>query len=153
MPGKRITISVARITLSRQQTCSMACDVLSLNVNSGKADDLRYFWELHLIVHVIMFYMTGDFFDEMIWSPCKSAKIHSDPGSRAPQDLQNLGRFSQNFDLVRDRIESDVKGGYKRHKPQRKKPFISLILARIWNQRKRWYNPGTCPMWIILCED
>ena len=29
-------------------------------------DDLRYFLVLRLIVHVIMFYMPGDFFDEMI---------------------------------------------------------------------------------------
>ena len=26
-----------------------------------------------------------------------------------------LGIFSQNFGLVKDRIESDMKGGYKRH--------------------------------------
>ena len=27
-----------------------------------------------------------------------------------------VGAFSRNFDLVKDRIESDVKVGYKRHK-------------------------------------
>ena len=36
------------------------------------------------------------------------------------QDLQDLGHFSRNLDFVKDRIESDVKRGYKRHKLQQK---------------------------------
>ena len=43
-----------------------------------------------------------------------------DLGSRVPQDLRDLGHLSRNFGLVKDRIESDVKGGYKRHKLQQK---------------------------------
>ena len=48
-------------------------------------------------------------------------KIHSDLGSRVLQDLQDLGQFSGNFGLAKDRIELDVKGGYKRHKLQQKR--------------------------------
>ena len=54
--------------------------------------------------------MTGDFFDEIIGTPRKSAKTHSDLGSRVLQDLQHLGHFTRNFGLVKDRIESDMKG-------------------------------------------
>ena len=76
----------------------------------AKHDDLRYFLVLQLIVHAIMRYMTGNFFDEMIRTPSKVAKIQSDLGSGVPQDLHGLGQFSQNFGLVKDIIESDVKG-------------------------------------------
>ena len=86
----------------------------------AKHDDLRYFWVLHLIVNVMMLYMTGDLFDEMIETPWKSAITHSDPGSRVPQDLQDLGHFSRNFGLAKDIIESGMKGGCKRHKLQQK---------------------------------
>ena len=47
-------------------------------------------------------------------------KTHSDPESRVPQDLQDLGHFSRNSVLVKNRIKLDVEGGYKRHKQQQK---------------------------------
>ena len=81
----------------------------------------------------------------------KIGKTHSDPGSRVPQDLQDLGCFSRNLGLLKDRIESDVKGGYKRHKIQQKhvvylpyfgqdlgsKKKVAGILAHVWLQAKR----------------
>ena len=76
----------------------------------------------------------------------KIGKNRSDPGSRDPQDLQDLGHFSQNFGLVKHMIESHVKGGYKRHKLQQKQmmyfPYFGQdleskkeavgILAHVW---------------------
>ena len=56
----------------------------------------------------------------MRWTQWKFSKTHSNPGSRVPQDLQDLGHFSRNFGLVKGRIEPDVKGGYKRHNLQQK---------------------------------
>ena len=82
-------------------------------------------------------YVRG-FFDGMIWTPWKSAKTHSDLGSRVQQDLQDLGHFSQNFGFVTARIESDVKGDINAISYSRNKWRIFLILVRIWNQRKRW---------------
>ena len=45
----------------RGQTCSILWGVLSLNVNSGKSDDLRYLLNIEPDFYAIMFYMTGDF--------------------------------------------------------------------------------------------
>ena len=50
----------------------------------------------------------------------KWPKTHSDLGSRAPQDLQDLWHFARNFGLVKDGIESEKKGEYKLHKLQQK---------------------------------
>ena len=90
----------------------------------------RQFWQNMMVLdtsehwawlsHAIMCYMTGDFFDETIWTPWKSTNTHWDLGSRVPQYLQDLGHFYRNFGLVKDRTESDVKVGYECHKLQQK---------------------------------
>ena len=86
----------------------------------AKHDDLRYFWVLCLIIHAIMCYMTEDFFDEMIWTPWKSAKnplgswIQSSAGTAGSWAF--FSKFW--FDRGQNRITCDR--GYKRHKLQQK---------------------------------
>ena len=65
-----------------------------------------------------------------------------DPGFR--RICRILSIFFRNFGLVKDRIESDVKEGHKHISHNRNNWCIFIILARIWNQRKSGWNPGTC---------
>ena len=107
----------------------------------------RQFWqntmiygtsEFIMFAGAIILYMTGDVFDEMIWTPWKSAKIQWDPGSRVPQDLLDPCSFSRNFGLVKDSIESGVKGNINAISYNRNKSCIFIILIRMRNQWKRW---------------
>ena len=104
----------------------------------AKHDDLQYFWVLRLIAHAIMSCMTGNVFDHMIWTLWKSANTHSDLGSRVSQDPQDPGHFSQNFGLVKTELNRTRKADINAISCNRNKWCIFLILARIWNQRKRW---------------
>ena len=120
------------------QTCSMPWGVLSLNVNCGKT-----WWSMVLlrivpIVHAMMFYMTGDFFDKMICEPREKRQKPTrilDTGFCGICTILNI--FSWNFGLLKDRIESDVWEGINGRSYNRNKWYIFLILASIWNQRKR----------------
>ena len=62
------------------------------------------------------------------------------------QDPQDLGHFSRNIGLVKDRTESDAKGGYKRHKLQQK--YIDDVSSLFWPgsriKEKSGWDPGTC---------
>ena len=54
---------------------------------------LRHSWVLSMIIHAIMFYMTGLFFDDTFWTPRNCAGTPSAPGSRVRDPDRILGTF------------------------------------------------------------
>ena len=75
----------------------------------------------------------------------KMDKNLSDPGSRVPGSWQDYGHFSRNFGAVKDRIEWDGKGEYKRNALQQiKKMHLSYFWLGSGLKGKDFWDPGTC---------
>ena len=67
-----------------------------------------------------------------------------DPGSRAPGSWRHLWHFSRNFGVVKERIETDGKSGFKRI------GYIKDVSSLFWSgsgfKEKDGWGPGTCPL-------
>ena len=69
-----------------------------------------------------------------------------DHGSGVLGSWQDLWHFSQNFGKVKDRTESEVKGGYQRNKLQLEYIIDASSLFWSWSgfKEKDGWDPGTC---------
>ena len=77
----------------------------------------------------------------------KIGKNSSDLGSRVPGSWQDIGHFSGNFGYVKYRIQSDVKGEYKRHKLEQKSMTYPPYFGQDLDSKKKVvenWNSGTC---------